>query len=245
MIVFTVYKIINLLTNEYYIGVHKTSNPNDDYLGSGLHIKNQIKKYGKENFKKEILFVFDTEEEAYQKEIALVEENIHKPLCLNIGPGGIGGAKFKGMHHNIKTKLKNREASLNRVWIHNDKESKHPKKEDLEKFLNEGWQLGKHKKDCQFGRKAWNKGLKYTQNVGFIFTKEHKEKISESLKQYYKHNSHAFSYKHSEESRKKMSKNNYLKKYGMSEEEKEKRRIKMKEIWKKRKQLQQKSETDI
>ena len=26
MIKFTVYKILNLITNEYYIGVHKTSN---------------------------------------------------------------------------------------------------------------------------------------------------------------------------------------------------------------------------
>lgn len=203
MIKFTVYKVINLITNEYYIGVHKTSNLNDNYLGSGLHIKNQVRKYGKENFKKEILFEFDKEEDAYQKEIQLVEENINNKLCLNIGPGGIGGAKFKGKHHTNETKLKNREASLGRVWIHNDKESKFPKKEELEKFLNEGWQLGKHKKDCQFGRKAWNKGLKYTQNSSFMFTKEHKEKISKSLKQYYENNSRDFGYKHSIESRKK------------------------------------------
>ena len=81
MIKFTVYKILNLTTNEYYIGVHKTSNPNDNYLGSGLHIKNQIKKYGKENFKKEILFEFDKEEDAYQKEIELVDANIADSLC--------------------------------------------------------------------------------------------------------------------------------------------------------------------
>lgn len=244
MIKFTVYKILNLTTNEYYIGVHKTSNPNDNYLGSGLHIKNQVKKYGKENFKKEILFEFDKEEDAFQKEIELVNANITDNLCLNIGPGGIGGAKFKGKHHTNETKLKNKEASLNRVWIHNDKESKHPKKEKLEEFLSKGWQLGKHKKDCQFGRKAWNKGLKYTQNNGFVFTEDHKEKISKSLKYYYKNNSRNFGYKHSIESRKKMSENNYLKKNGMFEKEKEKRRIKMKEYWKKKK-LRQKSETDI
>ena len=239
MIKFTVYKVINLITNEYYIGVHKTSNLNDNYLGSGLHIKNQVKKYGKENFKKEILFEFDKEEDAYQKEIQLVEENINNKLCLNIGPGGIGGAKFKGKHHTNETKLKNREASLGRVWIHNDKESKFPKKEELDFYLSHGWKVGKHYKDCQFGRKAWNKGLKQKP-----LTKEHKDKLSKSLKQYYKNNSHGFKYKHSIESRKKMSENNYLKKNGMSEKEKEKRRIKMKEYWRKKK-LQQKSEADI
>ena len=188
--------------------------------------------------KKEILFEFDKEEDAYQKEIQLIEENINNKLCLNIGPGGIGGAKFKGKHHTNETKLKNRDASLGRVWIHNDKESKHPKKEELEKFLNEGWQLGKHKKDCQFGRKAWNKGLKQKP-----LTKEQKDKLSKRLKQYYENNFCNFGHKRSIESRKKMSENNYLKKNGMSEKEKEKIRIKMKEYWRKKK-LQQTSETD-
>lgn len=181
MIKFTVYKILNLTTNEYYIGVHKTSNPNDNYLGSGLHIKNQVKKYGKENFKKEILFEFDKEEDAFQKEIELVNANITDNLCLNIGPGGIGGAKFKGKHHTNETKLKNKLQSTGRVWIHNETESKFPKKEDLDYYLNNGWKLGKHKKSCQVGRKAWNKGLKLNS-----FTEEHKENISLGLKKYYK-----------------------------------------------------------
>lgn len=245
MMIYTVYKIINLTTNQYYIGVHKTTNPNDNYLGSGIHIKNQVNKYGKENFVKEILFIFDEEKDAYQKEVELVEENINNNLCLNIGPGGIGGAKFKGKHHSLETKIKNKEASLNRVWIHNNEESKNPKKEELEYYLNNGWELGKHKKDCQFGRKAWNKGLKYSKNTNLIFTNEHKNKISNSLKEYYKNNKAIKGWCHSKESREKMSKNNYLHKNGMSEKEKEKRRIKMKEIWKKRKESSQKSETDI
>lgn len=238
---FTVYKIINLQTNEYYIGVHKTSNSNDGYYGSGIHIKNQIKKYGKKNFRKEILFEFDNESDAYQKEIQLVEENINNKLCLNIGPGGIGGAKFKGKKHTEATKLKNQKQALGRVWIHNEIESKNPKKEELEFYLNNGWKIGKHKKDCQFGRKAWNKGMK-----GFCrpLTEEHKKKISKSLTKYYQTNLNKTGYKHSLSSRKKMSENSYLKKYGMSEEEKEKRRIKMKEYWKNKKS-RQKSETDI
>lgn len=235
MIKFTVYKVLNLTTNEYYIGVHKTSNPNDGYLGSGLHIKNQIKKYGKCNFKKEILFEFDREEDAYQKEIELVNASITDVLCLNIGPGGIGGAKFKGKHHTDETKLKNKLQSTGRVWIHNETESKLPKREYLDYYLSNGWKIGMHKKDCRFGRKAWNKGLKYN---SIPLTEEHKIKISNGLKNHYEQNYTKYGYRHSKESRKKMSKNSYLHKHGMSEEEKEKRRKKLKEIWKKRKELQ-------
>lgn len=157
---FTVYKITNIKTDEYYIGVHKTKNPNDRYLGSGIHIKNQVRKYGRNNFVKTILFNFDNEEQAFNKEIELVEQNRYCEKCLNIGPGGIGGAKFKGKHHSQNSKLKLREQKLGRVCIHNEFETKRPKKEELEKYLSEGWQLGKHEKDCQFGRKAWNKGKK-------------------------------------------------------------------------------------
>lgn len=44
---YTVYKTTNIINGKYYIGVHKTTNPNDSYLGSGKAIKEAIKKYGK------------------------------------------------------------------------------------------------------------------------------------------------------------------------------------------------------
>ena len=65
---------MNLINNKIYIGYHATNNINDKYMGSGNIILDAIKKYGKENFKKEILFIFDTEQEMRDKEKEIVNE---------------------------------------------------------------------------------------------------------------------------------------------------------------------------
>lgn len=51
-----IYQITNLINNKKYIGSSKKDpKENWGYYGSGKLIKNSIKKYGKKNFKKEIL----------------------------------------------------------------------------------------------------------------------------------------------------------------------------------------------
>lgn len=48
-----IYKITNLITGRIYIG--QTNGKRDRYYGGGLIIKQAVKKYGKKNFKKEII----------------------------------------------------------------------------------------------------------------------------------------------------------------------------------------------
>ena len=87
-----IYKTTNLLNGKYYVGMHSTSKLNDGYLGSGKKLRRSIRKYGKDNFRLEILEFFDSREELVKREKQLINENMIKDkLCMNLKPGGSGG----------------------------------------------------------------------------------------------------------------------------------------------------------
>jgi hypothetical protein len=89
---YTIYQISNLLNGKIYIGKHETFNLSDSYMGSGKDLTPDINKHGLENFKKDILFIFNTEEEMNAKEAELVtEEFCDRKDTYNICPGGKGG----------------------------------------------------------------------------------------------------------------------------------------------------------
>ena len=89
---YTVYQITNLLDGKIYIGKHQTKKLDDGYMGSGKVLRHAVKKYGVENFKKEILHVFATEAEMNIKEAELVTEDfISRGNTYNLCPGGKGG----------------------------------------------------------------------------------------------------------------------------------------------------------
>ena len=92
-----IYKTINV-NGKYYIGMHSTDNLDDGYLGSGQRLWHAIKKYGKENFKRETLEFLPDRSSLKTREKQIVnEELINDPLCMNISLGGTGtpyGASF-------------------------------------------------------------------------------------------------------------------------------------------------------
>ena len=87
-----IYKTTNLINEKYYLGMHSTNNLNDGYMGSGNRIRRSIKKYGKENFKMEILEFQPDRCSLKEREKELVNiDLLTDSLCMNIMCGGEGG----------------------------------------------------------------------------------------------------------------------------------------------------------
>ena len=89
-----IYKTTNLINGKFYIG--KDANNRDYYLGSGSILNKAIKKYGKENFKKEILEKCNSLEELCEREIFWIKEldATNETIGYNIAKGGLGGDTF-------------------------------------------------------------------------------------------------------------------------------------------------------
>jgi hypothetical protein len=125
-----IYKTINLINNKIYIGAHSTNNIDDGYLGSGKMLQSAIKKYGAENFKKEVLYMFSSPEEMFKKEKEIVTEDfVSRFDVYNIVTGGFGGFNkgSKNLKH-ITNKKTGEVIAVDKV--------------KLKEFLNNGWFFG-------------------------------------------------------------------------------------------------------
>lgn len=98
-----IYKTYNRVNGKYYIGKHSQKNGEfDGYLGSGRNIRRAVEKYGKENFVRETIAEFDTEEECFLAEAAVIGDLWYKdPMCYNENSGGFG--QGKGFKHSQDT----------------------------------------------------------------------------------------------------------------------------------------------
>lgn len=111
-----IYKITNLVNGKFYIGQDIKNDSN--YFGSGNLIIQAIKKYGKENFIKEILEYCTDEKHMDEREIFWIKElnSTNRKIGYNICEGGKSYRSMKGennpwfgKHHTEESKDKIRE----------------------------------------------------------------------------------------------------------------------------------------
>ena len=87
---YILYKTTNLRNGRYYVGV--SNGKNTSYKGSGTALKEALKYYGSENFSKEILETFDSEDKAFAREAEIVNQAfVNDRNTYNIKVGGKGG----------------------------------------------------------------------------------------------------------------------------------------------------------
>lgn len=94
-----VYLTTNLINNKKYIGRRTSSVFLDTkYLGSGIHLLNAVKKYGKENFKVELIEECETYEEVVERETYHIKLNnaVESDEFYNQSYGGVDEGFIKG-----------------------------------------------------------------------------------------------------------------------------------------------------
>jgi hypothetical protein len=182
------YKIINTITGEYYIGKHNGWTQNG-YWGSGNRIQNLIKKYGIQNFKYDILVISDVEHIFELEKKYITPEMVDlDEKCLNLTVGGKGVGY---MSENIKQKI--REARAKQImpegmyektskimssltWMNDGTRSYRVKPEDIQSSKEKGMVEGRlsnyidteyRNKFKTYAKEQWQK-VKETGHTGHL-----------------------------------------------------------------------------
>jgi hypothetical protein len=117
-----VYLTTNLINEHQYVGDRSCNcePEKDKYLGSGIYYKDAEKLYGKQNFQKQILEIFETRKEAFDaQEKYIIQYNTLVPNGYNISPRGghmVKNSVSVETLEKIKNTKKNREYKKRIPW---------------------------------------------------------------------------------------------------------------------------------
>lgn len=147
-----VYRITNLINGKIYVGKDKCNRPR--YFGSGKVIRLAIKKYGKENFQRDILEVCTSVEHLRERECWWIQHlNARDPnVGYNLTEGGDGGDTST-----FRLYKKASEATLQKM-----------------REARQGFSWGKHSQETKDFISRLHKGR--------VFSDAHKEHLSEARK---------------------------------------------------------------
>lgn len=108
-----IYKTTNLINGKIYIGKHRAKQFDIKYFGSGIILKNAIKKYGIENFVCEMLESCDSLAQLNEREVYWIEKfnSQRAEIGYNISNGGDG---LSPMPEHVKDKI--RQANLGKKY---------------------------------------------------------------------------------------------------------------------------------
>lgn len=188
------YKTTNLVTERFYIGIHKSKEPLDKYYyGSGVELNDDIQEIGKEWFSVEPLQYFTNRTECENMERKIVNKYfVETNQTYNLRGGGSGSSYFT---EEFKKRMSKKKRGSNAYWYGKSLNEEHRKK------ISES----KKGKPCSEETKekisSTNKGRK-----GYWTGKQHYEETKKKMSEAKKGAKHPFYEKtHSEETKRKIS----------------------------------------
>jgi group I intron endonuclease len=177
-----IYITTNLVNRKQYIGSHN-GEKDDGYLGSGRPVfLNAIKKYGKENFRREILEECDPSMNLLLETKYIKEYNTLVPNGYNISPTGGHGLRGK-VSEETKEKIKRKQKGKKKILYFIEKYGENEGKKKYDIWVE--------KIKFPMGNVPWIKGKNHSKesneknrqsHLGKINSKETRRKISESNK---------------------------------------------------------------
>jgi hypothetical protein len=178
-----IYITTNLLNNKKYIGMKKYSKGWESYMGSSKILLEDIKKYGIDNFKREIIEECENRQTLQEREIYHLKENnvLNDNIFYN---QSIPHKDFR-----IKGKT---NSSKGKTWedIYGIEGAKN--RRDNSKLKNKTWEqiygleeTERKRKKAKEKRSIKTRIKMSKSRMGIKFSEETRRKISESVKKYY------------------------------------------------------------